>query len=409
MCPTFWKLNKSTVNWTDEMSHQDNKSETERHFHKTPISSFIIVWNSIFTSKMIYWFFVNEAVNTGHGIRPNQSILISTFSEYCIRLVDCGFRGATMVIGMGKPLSISAKFLWSTRIEKFLHKFYKTITVCPISIIQSSGDIKLKFEKSIRIYSIIVIVFVLIYLSLMIILRIIFFEPLTTLKVYTVTMNIGPIFLTCFIILIETQFTHRYFTDFMFLKQKTENELITLCCYETFECEKYSFIKKHWRKLLAIQILAISLEVLIISQRGPFWRFWSGWLIMPRVFSRFRCFQHQLYTETLHLYIKLIRMKVEKCIAIIDNNEFLARQQNRQQFTMNSKQMFKDLTSSMRIFTSIYRMTYSVNRMFGFSLLIFFFEGFVQLVSNLFWIYLKLLYQDLGNISGLRVVIVFLM
>lgn len=308
---------------------------------------------------------------------------------------------SAMATLMKKPTSVSEHFLWSTKMENYLYKFYKIIMCCPVSIVYTSTGLKVEFQKSTRLWGFVVIVFVFIYISVLFISRLILPFTLHVLSAYSASMNIMLIFTMCLTSLTESQFLFQFFIDFLYLKQKTERDMLMLC-RELFEREKFLYIKNYVRLLLAVQIFPIFVETVIMLRSDNLYRFYSSWLILPRLFIRFRCLQHRLYTGTLHTYIKLIRLKIEECIGTIDKNEFMARQQNRHEFTMNSRRLFNDLNLSMRLFTSVYRMTYLVNKMFGWSLLVLFFEIFIHLITNLFWIYSKLIRQDFYTIPGLN-------
>lgn len=296
----------------------------------------------------------------------------------------------------------SKEFLWAKNIEKVLFTFFKIITVCPISIVDSPSGIKVKFNKSIRLWAFTVIVLILLYVFVTIILRVFLINVPSSLNIWNESANVFGIIITCLVTLIETQITYQYLTDFLFLKRKIENELLTLCHRKRFDVEKFLFIRRYWITLTIFQGVALSMEIsnIIRIKDDALWRFHCGWLIVPITITRLRCFQHRLYTGTLQLYVKLVRIKIEDCISEIKLNESLARQQKRNNFTMNSKSILKDLNLSMCVFTSIYQMTHLINKMFGFSLLMNIFENFIQLLSNLFWIYSKLFYQDLDNLSG---------
>lgn len=298
---------------------------------------------------------------------------------------------------------ISKNFQWATKIESFLYTFFRLITICPVYIAQNTDRLETKFKKSTRFFALLGIVVIFLYVAGIVILRIFVLNSKSELSIWNEVTNICGITITCLVILIETQFTYEHFADFLYLKEKTENDLLTLCYREVFENEKYLYIRCYWRILITFQLIAWTTEVINILdiQRDPLWRFYCFSLIIPIMITRFRCFQHRLYTSTLNFYIKMIRLKIEDSINDIDNNEALARQQRCQQFNMNSRKIFIDLNLSMHIFTSIFRMTYLVNKMFEFSLLMNIFENFIQLLSNLFWIYTKLYHENTENISGL--------
>lgn len=302
--------------------------------------------------------------------------------------------------------SVFRNFQWATKIENLLYKFFNFITICPIDFTQHSDRNRMKtnFKSSSRFFAILGIIAIFLYVSAILMVRIFIFQSDSELSIWNEVTNLCGITFTCLIILIETQLTHRHFANFLHLKQKTENDLLELCYRERFQREKYLYVRNYWRLLLAFQLIAWTTEAvnIIDMKKDRVLRFYCCSVIIPIMIMRFRCFQHRLYTSTMHFYIKMIRLKIEDSINDIENKESLARQQNRKQFTMNSQQIFNDLNLSMKIFTSLFRMTCLVNKMFGFSLLMNIFEGFIQLLSNLFWIYSKLYHEDTRNVSGLR-------
>lgn len=293
-------------------------------------------------------------------------------------------------------------FQWATKTERYFCKFFTKITFCPIQIVPNSKKLKTKFEKSKRFFAILGVIAIFLYLFGILIFRILILNPVSELSIWTEVSNVCGVLLVCLVILIETQLTHQHFANFLRLKQKTESDLLTLCYRDVYENEKYLYIRKYWRLFFTFQVIAWTTDVLNIIdiQRDPLWRFYCCILILPIMISRFRCFQHRLYTSTLNFYVRMIRLKIEDSINDIDNSESLARLQHHQQFTMNSKKVFIELNSSMNIFTSIFRMTNLINKMFGFSLLMNVIGNFIQLLSNLFWIYTKLFHQDTENLAG---------
>lgn len=304
-----------------------------------------------------------------------------------------------------KHATISDKFKWAVQKEYFLIKCFKILTACPISITRDSHGIKSKFEKSIRFWSFFAIILTILYFIGIIILRFFFIHSSEhDFGLLSEAINICGFMLTCLTIIIETQFTYRELNEFILLKEKLEQELQTLCRRELFENQKYLLIGNYWRSLIVFQIIAWLAEILNIFslQKNQMWRFYCCCLVIPIMITRFRYFQHRLYTGTLHSYIKMIRIKFDRCNKEIDPNGFSARHRNQKCFTLNTKKIFTDFNLSMSVFSSISQMASLVNRMFGVSLLMSLLGNFVQLLSNLFWIYMKLHREDLAGLTGLK-------
>lgn len=292
---------------------------------------------------------------------------------------------------------------WSRKIECRLWTFFKVLTISPIRYEYGPTGLKIHFCRSIRLFSYLAIITVILYVVVTIVLRIIFFNVSSELKIWNEATNIFGLLTTCLVIIIETQLTYKHFSHFLQLKRKIEDELRILCRHNVFENEKYVFVRNYWRLIVGFHFFAFLTEILNLFyfQKDLLWRFYCCWFLLPVLFTRYRCFQHRLYTTMIHFYIKMIRMKIQNCIHDIEYNESLARHQHRRQFHMNSQKIFIDLNSSMEIFTSIFRMSCLVNEMFGFSLLSKIFENFIQMLSHFFWIYTKLYHQDLNNVTGL--------
>lgn len=299
---------------------------------------------------------------------------------------------------------VSRNFVWATKIENFLSLFFQSITICPIRVIQNSFKFKTKFEKSSRWLALLGIIGILLYFTIIVCLRILFVNPQSELGIWYEVTNIFVITITCLVILVETQLTHEHCANLHWLKHKTENELKLLCSRELFEKEKYLCIMTNWRMLMAFHVMTSTIDIInfLNIERDPLRKFYCGALFIPITISRLRFFQHRLHTSTLNFHIKMVRMKIENSISNIDNHEKLIRQQYRQTLTFNSQKILFDLNLTMRIFTSIFRMTLFINKMFGLSLLMIILQNFIQLLTNLFWIYSKLYREDLENLTGLK-------
>lgn len=289
---------------------------------------------------------------------------------------------------------------WANNIEYFIQKFFSTITACPVKITRDPLHIKIKFIHSIRYISFVVILSIFIYLLTIIIVRIFCINPSSNLNIWNESSNLCLVLSTCLAIFIETQFTYGKFLQFLSLQQKTERDLSMLCTREMFDGEKYLFIKQYWKLLISFQIFEWILDLwhLFRIWNDPLWLFHCISMMLPTMFTRLRCLQHRFYTSTIYFYVKLIRIQIQQHEYEIESKESLAKLQGQKEFVLNSVKLYHDLCLSKRIFTSIFQMTHLVNKMFGFSLLMNVIENFVQLLSNLFWIYTKLHRQQLEHL-----------
>lgn len=299
-----------------------------------------------------------------------------------------------------KESSTSENFLWSSKVEIFFHKFYNKITFCPIVIVRSEAGIKVKINKMMRVLAIIALIYACIHMGSLMVFPFFTDETDALLNTWSIEMNIIMIFSTTLTVLIETQMTHTYLTDFLLLKQKIEHDLRNLCDPKQFEVEQYTSMKIYTRILIFFCIFTMTVYILNIYRYSIIMVIFTCCLAMPRIFGQLRSFQHQLFTRTLYVYIKLVRIKCEECIRNINQNEAMARVQNSRHFTMNSRKVFNELILSIRIYATIYRMAHLVNRIFGFSLLVLLLQDFVQLLTFIFWVYLKLYLHQMNDITG---------
>lgn len=307
-----------------------------------------------------------------------------------------------------KVLSISEKFLWSSKVEIFFHKFFNKITFCPIVIVHSEAGIKVKINKIMRVLAIIALIYACIHMGSLMVYPFFTHESEALLNTWSIEVNIIMIFSITLTILIETQMTHTYLTDFLLLKRKIEHDLRVLCDPRQFEIEQYASMKIYTRILFCFSTLTVIVYILNVYRYSVMLVIFTCCLAIPRIFGQMRSFQHQLFTRTLHVYIKLVRIKCEECIRHINQNEAMARVQNSRHFTMNNKQMFNELILSIRIFATIYQMAHLVNKIFGFSLLVLLLQDFVQLLTFVFWVYLKLYLHQLHDITGLMKIYCFI-
>lgn len=309
-----------------------------------------------------------------------------------------------------KKRSPRTKAQWTTNIEYFIQKFYLIITACPVTFRRNATNTRssAKYTKSIRFVFFLIVPAILIYLFSIILLRIFWLHPNSALGFWNESSNLCFVMSTCLVIFIETQFTYQQFVRFLLIKQNAENDLLALCSRDSFDGEKYSFINQYWKLLIAFQIFAWILEIFNIFRirDDPLWMFYCCCLILPMIFTRFRCLQHRFYTGTVNFYVKMIRIKMQQYLIEVEQKKLLAREQNQHQFTFDSVRFFHDICLSKRIFTSAFQMTYLVNKMFGLSLLMNVIENFVQLLSNLFWIYSKLHHQELEHLPEIALRII---
>lgn len=300
---------------------------------------------------------------------------------------------------------MSEKFKWAQRKEYFLLKFYRIITICPIVMTRDFLGLKTKFDKSVRIWAILTILCIISYAIGIIILRVFYVHPADSGPSYwSEATNVCGFVLTCLVIILETQSTPEEFEQFISFKEKLEKELQKFCNREIFENNKYLFISHYWKTIIAFQLIAWLTEILNLTsnQKNPLFKFYCCCLLIPTIITRFRCFQHRLYTGTLHFYIKMIRIKFGNSIKEMEYSELLARQKRQVLFTINVKKIFNDFTLSTHSFFSIFQMSNLVNKMFGFSLFMNILINFIQLLSNLFLIYTKLYREDLRGLPGLK-------
>lgn len=308
-------------------------------------------------------------------------------------------------------MSFSTHFQLSLKIESIFFKFFDFLTISPVRVTKASTGIKIKLSESAPFWSFFAVICTLIYIASIIILRVFYFQLESEVGVWNEITSAGCILLTCIAILIETQFTHKYFADFLHLKQKTEDELLALCNREIFEYEKYVYVKYYQKMILSFFIIVFIKEIINLfnPETDELWKFYSWCLLIPTTFTRLRYFQHRLLTNSLLFYIKMIRIKIQSSIDDINNEEAVAREQRLFQITANSRKILDELNSAMRILTSIYRMTYLMNKIFGLSLLVSVFENFNRLLTYLFWLYSKLYRHEWNNSEGLNLHCLLLM
>lgn len=261
----------------------------------------------------------------------------------------------------------------------------------------NTAGIKVKINKMMRVLAILMIIYACVHMSCLMVYPFFTDEPEALLSLWSIEMNIVFIFATTLIILIETQITHIHLTEFLLLKQKIEHDLRILC-----ETEQYASMKMHTRIFVCFNIFTAIVDIMNLYRYSIETMIFLCCLTVPKIFCQLRSFQHQLFTGMLHVYIKLVRIKFEECIRNINQNEAMTRAlQNHRHFTMNSKKIFNELILSIRIFTTIHRMAHLVNKIFGWSLLVLLMQNFIQLLTFIFWVYLKLYRRDLADITGL--------
>lgn len=297
--------------------------------------------------------------------------------------------------------TILEKCVISTKIEIFLFKFFRNITACPIIIPQIPSGFKVKVKGSARKWLIFTLIVFFCYIFLMQLSRYIFLPKIGKFGVLSEVFIIGLPFFIFLVILLETQFTLSHFTELLYLKQKTETNLRKLCGREKYEREKYSHLKDYMIILFCYFVFVLILRVITKPSYNKMTLFYSYWTFLPIIFNRFRYFQHQLFTNIIHSYIKLIRMQVENCVKNCKHKEGVDNQDDLQQFVIESKRISNELKSSMQILASVSRMVYLVNRIFGFSLCLLFLQDSVVFLCYLYWISFNLYNHRIAGTPGI--------
>lgn len=301
-----------------------------------------------------------------------------------------------------KHLSISEKYFWSSNVEQYFHKLFNKITLCPIVADECTVGVKFKVKEVVKSLSILAIIYTCIHTVCLMVYPFFASETESFLNIWSIEMNIIMTFATTLTILIETQMTHGYLIDFLLLKQKIEHDLRILCASKEFEVQQYTAMKIYTRILIGFTIFSVLVFIMNAYRYSIEMLIYTFCLVVLKIVGQCRLFQHQLFTGTLHLYIKLIRIKYEQCVGNINQHEAMARLQNCRHFTMNSRKIFNELILSIRVFATIYRMANLVNKIFGVSILVLLLQEFVQLLTLTFWVYLKLYHHDFDGITGLQ-------
>lgn len=299
-----------------------------------------------------------------------------------------------------KKRSIASKKRWAKTAEYYILKFFLIITACPVKVYRKSIQLdSLKLSNPIRLTSFAIISLTIVYFLMIVLVKIFYFNTLNNFGVWIYLFLVSS---TCLVILIESQFTYRYFMRFTMIKQNIEENLVKLCSDELFSVQKFAFVEEYTKLLIFLQFFSWSLNLwtLFRIRNNSNWFFSCFCIMFPTMYTRLRCLQHRFYTSMVFAYVKMIRTKIQDYIFDLESKELVARQQGKYQFNINSLKIMQDLNLSKRIFTSVFQMTYLINKTFGFSLLMNIFENFVHLLSHLFWIYFKLHREDLDYLLG---------
>lgn len=299
-----------------------------------------------------------------------------------------------------KKRSAASKKIWAKATEYYILKFFLIITACPVKVYRKSIQLdSLKLSNPIRFTSFAIISLTVVCFLTIVLVKIFCFNTFNNFGVWIYLFLVSS---TCLVILIESQFTYRYFIRFTMIKQNIEENLVKLCSDEWFNAHKFAFVEEYSKLLIFLQLFSWSLNLwtLFRIRNNSNWFFSCFSIMFPTMYTRLRCLQHRFYTSLVFAYVKMIRTKIQDTIFDLEGKELVARQQGQYQFQINSLKIMQELNLSKRIFTSVFQMTYLINKMFGFSILMNIFENFVHLLSHLFWIYFKLHREELDYLLG---------
>lgn len=303
-------------------------------------------------------------------------------------------------------------FLWATKFEFIILKFFQVITASPINIKLRYSILCATFEKPLLCWSWIIAILIFLYALIVCLLQLFCIIPISFsfLGIWNVSCDFFATILTCIVIFIETRYTYQLFIRFLYTKRVIECQLVKLCGRDLFDIEKYRCIQRYFRILSGFLIVVLMLEIFNITRTlgDQLWLFYCLCQMIPLTYTRLRCLQHCFFTCTIHLYVKLVRIQVDRYIREIEHKTTMAKEQQIQYFILNSKSVFSDLCLIEKIFNSIYQMTFLTNRMFRLSLLSNVIENFIQLLSNMVWIYVKLHNKDLDHLIGKILLLIIL-
>ena len=159
---------------------------------------------------------------------------------------------------------------------------------------------------------------------------------------------------------------------------QVDHQLDELCgvMNRRMSSHKQQFIRNYCRKLLTSQVFFIFVEISIIAlvQRDRQWtRYWCL-VIFSLSMTRLRYLQQTMFVDIVAGRLKVIRMELA---GIVEASKSAG----------SAGEVPKRLFMLKRAYHTLYEITVHLNAVFGLSQLANLLQNFIQLASDLFWIY----------------------
>lgn len=262
-------------------------------------------------------------------------------------------------------------------------QYYQFVAMCPISLPREKSQVNMN-NWFLIIWSIINVIFLCFLTVLFLIYSDIIYDENNDIGRFQDIVKFGTILLTHFFILVETLYTRRHQFEFWQLRNQVD------ACLEEMDIEPTIYRRKfetdYTKKFISYQVVTWIVEIYIIStvQDDIQWlEFWFA-TIYSLMMTRSRHFQHSMYIDLITARFKAIKHELNTMVQLSKKGSI---------DETHNKRMLQKLKLMRSAYNTLYEMNGHLNKSIGLSQLFNFMQNFIQLTSDLYWIY-SVLYKN---------------
>lgn len=275
---------------------------------------------------------------------------------------------------------------------------FQLTAMCPLPILNTiSGCRETAPKHSTRarllfIWSLFNIVFVVVvFFIVVIVYQTHFLKPKSSLSTFNDMANLSTRFLTHLVIIAESLWSRNEMFTFLYKLSQVNAELDKL--YLDQKKRKFPLIEAYLMKCVIYWVLMWAIEVTIIIRVYGNREYSLYWCIciFSVVIGRLRHLQHALFVDVLTVRFTVVRKEMQRFVDFSKRNGKLV---------MDDLLIMAKIRMIKSVYSTLYEMNLHLNNSFGLSQLVNLMQNFIQLTSDLFWIYSEMYRNDFTNLIG---------
>lgn len=285
---------------------------------------------------------------------------------------------------------------------KLIIKFLQLCGMCPISLNFQSTNNKTSIRNSLfTIWSIIIMIVIIVYVILTIcVLKDTFLEQKSRVGKFNDIAKFCTTMLTHFIIVCESLLTKQH--QYLMWQKIVDVDH----CFDKMDIQNITIYKQKFHQYYVIKfflyiLMTITIEIIIITSiRGDLeWQSYWYSVIFSLMMTRIRHLQQSLFIDLLTSRFSIIKCELKQIV------HFSRKQLFTNKDDIESVKVIEKLKYSKLSYNILYEICYHLNKSVGYSQLANLMQNFIQLTSDLYWIYFVLNKNSFTNLLGKYIII----